>query len=56
VREPNPKVIPVRSNEHLSLVAQPPEGDRMDDPVTVALKGVSRPSTSGRSFLVATAS
>ncbi len=38
------KMVAVGRNEHLGLVAQAAEGDRMDDPVAVALEGITRPS------------
>ncbi len=34
-------MVAVGRDEHLRLVAQAAEGDRMDDPVAVALKGVA---------------
>jgi hypothetical protein len=39
--QPNPEMVPVRSNEHLRFVAQPAERDRVDDPVPVALEGIA---------------
>jgi hypothetical protein len=35
-------VVPIRGDEDLGLVAQAAEGDRMDDPVTVALELAAR--------------
>src|SRR4051812_41890671 len=40
----NPDMIVVGCDEHLRLVAQSAEGDRMDDPVAIALKGVAWPA------------
>ena len=37
-------VIAIGRDEHLRLVAQPAEGDRMDDPVTIALIVTARPT------------
>ena len=37
-------MVAVGGDEHLRLVAQAAEGDRMDDPVAVALEGVARPA------------
>ena len=34
-------MVAVGRDEHLGLVAQAAEGDRMDDPVAVALEGVA---------------
>ena len=42
VRQANPVVIAVRRDEHLRLVAQPAEGDRMDDAVPIPLEGTAR--------------
>jgi hypothetical protein len=39
--QPNPEMVAVRRNEHLRLVAQPAEGDRVDDPVPIALEGIA---------------
>jgi hypothetical protein len=38
----DPEMVAVGGDEHLRLVAQAAEGDRMDDPVAVALEGVAR--------------
>jgi hypothetical protein len=35
-------MIAVGRDEHLRLVAQPPEGDGVDDAVAIALEGVAR--------------
>ena len=43
-------MIAVGRDEHLGLVAQAAEGDRMDDPVAVALEDVARPARSGVDF------
>ncbi len=37
-------MIAVGSDEYLRLVAQPAEGDRMDDAVAVALECIARPA------------
>ena len=37
-------MVAVGRDEHLGLVAQAAEGDRMDDPVTITLEGVARPA------------
>jgi len=42
VRYPNAKVVAIRSDEHLSLVAKAPERDGMDDSIPVALEDVTR--------------
>ncbi len=42
VGEPDPEMVAVGRDEDLGLVAQAAEGDRMDDPVAVALKDVAR--------------
>ena len=44
VRQPDPEMIAVGRDEHLGLVAQAAEGDRMDDPVAVALEDVAGPA------------
>ena len=49
VGEPDPEMIAVGSDEDLGLVAKPPERDRMDDPVAVALEGVARARVARRS-------
>ena len=38
----DPEMVAVGRDEHLRLVAQAAEGDRMDDPVAVALEDVAR--------------
>jgi hypothetical protein len=43
-------VIAVGRDEHLRLVAQPPEGDRVHDAVAVALKDVAWPARAGAVF------
>ena len=43
-------VIAVWRNEHLGFVAKPPEGDRMDDAVAIALEDVTRPARRGIDF------
>ena len=42
--QPNAKVIAVRRDEDLRLVAQAPERHRMDDAVPVPLKGITGPA------------
>src|SRR5437870_1700844 len=42
VGQPDSVVVAVRSDEHLRLVAQPAERDRMDQAVAVPLKNVPR--------------
>ena len=37
-------MVAVRRHEHLRLVAQPPEADRVDDPVAITLEDVARPA------------
>ena len=37
-------MVAVGGDEHLRLVAEAAEGDRMDDAVAVALEGVARPA------------
>ena len=44
VGESDPEMVAVGGDEDLGLVAEPPERDRMDDAVAVALEGVARPS------------
>jgi hypothetical protein len=39
--QPNAKMVTVGRNEHLRLVTQPAEGDRVDDPVPIALKRIA---------------
>src|SRR5258705_7888141 len=47
VSQPNAEMIPVGRDEHLGLVAEAAEGDRMDDAVAVALEDVARPARGG---------
>jgi hypothetical protein len=42
--QPDSEMITVGRHEYLCLVAQAAEGDRMDDPVAVALEQVARPA------------
>jgi hypothetical protein len=35
-------MVAVGGDEHLRLVPEPPEGDRMDEPVAVALEDIAR--------------
>jgi hypothetical protein len=42
VGEPHPEMIAVGGDEHLRLVAQAAESDRVDDSVAVALKKITR--------------
>jgi len=42
VGEAHPEMIAIRRDEHLGLVAQPAERNRMDDAIAIALKIVSR--------------
>ena len=44
VRQADAIMIAVGGDEHLRLVAQTAEGDRVDDTVAVALKGIARPA------------
>src|SRR5258705_9029094 len=44
VSQPNAEMIPVGRDEHLGLVAEAAEGDRMDDAGAVALEDVARPA------------
>jgi hypothetical protein len=39
-------VVTVGGDEHLSLVTEPAESDRMDQPVSIALEDVARPARS----------
>src|SRR5579862_6569484 len=43
VRQANADMIVVRRDEHLGLVAQSTKGDRVDNPVAIALKGIAWP-------------
>ena len=45
VGQPNPVVVAIGGDEHLGLVAQAAEGDRMDDPVAVTLERRARASS-----------
>ena len=42
VRQAHPEMIAVGRDEHLRLMPQPAKGDRVDDPVAVALEDVAR--------------
>ena len=44
VGQADPEMVAVGGDEHLRLVAQAAEGDRMDDAVAVALEDVARAS------------
>ena len=48
-------MVAIRRNEHLSLVPQPPKGDRMDQAVAIALENVARPARSIIVFGIKTA-
>ena len=50
VGQPDPEMVAVGRDEHLGLVAQAAEGDRMDDPVAVALEDVARAARAGVDF------
>ena len=50
VGQPNPVMVAVGRDEHLRLVPQAAEGDRVDDPVAVALEDVARPARAGSVF------
>ena len=47
VGQPDAEMIAVGRDEHLRLVAQAAERDRVDDPVAVALEDVARPARAG---------
>ena len=47
VGQPDPEMVAVGGDEHLGLVAQAAEGDRMDDAVAVALEDVARAARAG---------
>ena len=47
VGQPDAEMVAVGSDEHLRLVAQAAERDRMDDAVAVALKDVARTARTG---------
>ncbi|GAA3905331.1 hypothetical protein GCM10022276_24870 [Sphingomonas limnosediminicola] len=44
VGQANAEMIAIGGDEDLRLVAKAAEGDRVDDPVAVALKNVARPA------------
>jgi hypothetical protein len=44
VGQANPEMIAIGRDEYLRLVPQPPERDRVDDAIPVALKGIARPA------------
>jgi hypothetical protein len=48
-------MIAVRSDEHLGLVAQATERDRVDQPVAIALEYVTRPARAEVGFGVKSA-
>ena len=50
VGQADPEMVAVGRDEHLGLVAQAAEGDRMDDPVAVALEDVARAARAGVGF------
>ena len=50
VGQADPEMVAVGSDEHLGLVAQAAEGDRVDDPVAVALEDVARATRAGVMF------
>ena len=50
VGQPDPVMIAVGRDEDLRLVAQAAEGDRVDDPVAVALEDVARAARAGIAF------
>ena len=37
-------MVAVGRDEHLGLVAQAAEGDRVNDPISITLEGVARPA------------
>jgi hypothetical protein len=45
-------MVAVRGDEHLGLVAEAAEGDRMDQPVAVTLKDVARASRAAAIFVM----
>jgi hypothetical protein len=47
VREADAEMIAVGGDEHLRLVPQAAEGDRMNDPVAIALEDVARAARAG---------
>ena len=50
VGQADPEMVAVGRDEHLGLVAQAAEGDRVDDAVAVALENVARPARAGLRF------
>ena len=48
-------MVAIGRDEHLRLVTKPPEGDAMNDPVTVPLENVARPTRARMIFKVETA-
>jgi hypothetical protein len=52
VRQADAKVIAVGGHEHLGLVAQATEADRVDDPVAVALESIAGATDGPVLFLV----
>ena len=50
VGQADAEMVAVGRDEHLGLVAQAAEGDRVDDAVAVALEDVARPARAGSSF------
>src|SRR6202008_3210147 len=48
VGQPDAEMIAIRRHEHLRLVTQAAKGDRMDDPVAVALKRITRATRRAR--------
>ena len=52
VGQPDAEMVAVGGHEHLRLVAQPAEADRMDDAVAVALERIARPARGRVLFLV----
>ena len=43
VRQPDAEMIAIGREKYLRLVAQPAKGDRVDDPIAIALEGIARP-------------
>jgi hypothetical protein len=50
VGQADAEMVAVGRDEHLGLVAEAAEGDRMDDAIAVALKDVARPTGTGIDF------
>jgi hypothetical protein len=50
VGQAHPVMVAVGGDKYLRLVAQAAEGDRVDDPVAVALEDVARAARAGRWF------